>query len=725
MFFNPHSHQIKKSLEGEILMNRLISRSVAILLICFAFFSWTEVHADRLDYWQWRSPLPQGNTLNAATLGNDIIMAVGDQGTILTSPTSENLTGIAYGNNTYVAVGKAGTILISPDGIRWSQITGYYGDYTGVAYGNNTFVAIGSHSTGLITSDDGVTWKHLNLPNIDSCGVDFKEIIYSNSSFSTWGYGAVCSGWVMSTGQEPPVVYSSSDGITWTGPRTISKDSLITTVYGNGVYIKLPDSSYVSTVNVSSDNITWQQVSLPKPSSNYLDHIEIYFFHGSFFIFGSSGYIATSPDGVNWTLVTSRPLQPIRRIAYGNGVWVAIGENIIYTSTDGISWVPQYSTNEDIYKLMGIAYGNNTFVAVGVYNAVFTSPDGKAWTKTTGTGIDDITFGNGIFVGVSRNSLLTSLDGINWKVRASYPGVDYSGTIFSHIAFGNGIFAAIGLDNESVPTSDVVYTSPDGISWMKHILNTSESLRGLNDICYGNNIFLIVGRFGYVFISSDGANWSGRQAGAPTPSGGVSYDDRYGVAYGDGLFVSVGRMNLRGDILSSPDGITWTRRKSITSNELNYVAYVNHTFVVSSQWGDVLQSSASETTQTDSGGGSGRGGGCFIATAAFGSPMERHVQILRDFRDRYLLNYKLGQKFVKLYYRISPPIADTIAKSEVLRMITRWCLMPFIGVAYLTVMFGVILASLIITTSFLVLFLFPWLPRKKEKMSGLSLTVKK
>jgi hypothetical protein len=113
----------------------------------------------------------------------------------------------------------------------------------------------------------------------------------------------------------------------------------------------------------------------------------------------------------------------------------------------------------------------------------------------------------------------------------------------------------------------------------------------------------------------------------------------------------------------------------------------------------------------DSGGKSG----CFIATAAFGSPMELHVQILRDFRDRYLLNFKLGQNFVKLYYKISPPIADTISKNEALRTIARWCLMPFIGIAYLTVMFGIVPTLLVLTISFLILFSFVWLSRKRFK----------
>ena len=45
--------------------------------------------------------------------------------------------------------------------------------------------------------------------------------------------------------------------------------------------------------------------------------------------------------------------------------------------------------------------------------------------------------------------------------------------------------------------------------------------------------------------------------------------------------------------------------------------------------------------------------GCFIATAAYGSLMEPHVMILRDFRDRILLTNSLGKGFVKAYYTYS------------------------------------------------------------------------
>jgi hypothetical protein len=87
-------------------------------------------------------------------------------------------------------------------------------------------------------------------------------------------------------------------------------------------------------------------------------------------------------------------------------------------------------------------------------------------------------------------------------------------------------------------------------------------------------------------------------------------------------------------------------------------------------------------------GGGGSGGGCFVATAAYGSLMEPHVKILREFRDRFLLDNTLGKRFVSLYYSYSPPIADVIAKHDSLRAMVRISLLPVVSVSWIALKIG-------------------------------------
>ncbi len=60
--------------------------------------------------------------------------------------------------------------------------------------------------------------------------------------------------------------------------------------------------------------------------------------------------------------------------------------------------------------------------------------------------------------------------------------------------------------------------------------------------------------------------------------------------------------------------------------------------------------------------------------------MAVEIDVLRSFRDRKLERNRLGKRLVKLYYQISPPIADAISLSELRRKIVRTFLDPIVKI---------------------------------------------
>jgi hypothetical protein len=118
----------------------------------------------------------------------------------------------------------------------------------------------------------------------------------------------------------------------------------------------------------------------------------------------------------------------------------------------------------------------------------------------------------------------------------------------------------------------------------------------------------------------------------------------------------------------------------------------------------LLLESAADTTgvkvsnPSSGGGGGGGGGGCFIATAAYGSPMEFHVMIFREFREHFLLTDSPGKTFVNFYYTHSPPLAELISDHDWLRAVARWSLLPLVGMSWMTLHIGPFITLTLFTT---------------------------
>ena len=82
------------------------------------------------------------------------------------------------------------------------------------------------------------------------------------------------------------------------------------------------------------------------------------------------------------------------------------------------------------------------------------------------------------------------------------------------------------------------------------------------------------------------------------------------------------------------------------------------------------------------------GGGCLIATAAYGSELAPQVQFLREIRDNSLLSTASGTSFMtgfnQFYYSFSPVVADIERENAVFRDVVRTAITP--GVYALNIM---------------------------------------
>ncbi len=443
---------------------------------------------DGINWYPVSSP-GTNRTLHSVIYGNNTFVAVGVYGTIATSSDGDywfvsdggqDLYGVAYGNSTFVVVGYAGTIYSSSDGITWiDRHPDTLNDFSGVSYGHGIFVAVGRYGTVAVSSD-GATW------NVTSIGTaaSLNAIRYINETFVV----------VSSCGD----VYNSPDGFDWSNWTTnnfATAEKLNDVTYENGLFVGVGG---LSTIVTSTDGIQWY--SRMSDGSVYSELRSVTYGNGIFVSVGSGyyeGLILSSFDGIQWTARESNTLYPLNKVVFGNGTFVAIGENgIVLTSPDGISWTIRTPIS---FQLNDIAFGNGIFVGVGNDGTIVTSSNGIYWNEEisdTTVSLNAVMYENEVFVAVG-GIVTVSSDGMHWNE------ISDSNYTFNTIAYGNNTYVAAGIryicGRPGCSPRLVFSSSEDGVIWVDRSI--SSEFFAINGIAYGNSTFVVVGDEGKIYQS--------------------------------------------------------------------------------------------------------------------------------------------------------------------------------------------------------------------------------
>jgi hypothetical protein len=286
------------------------------------------------------------------------------------------------------------------------------------------FLAVG-HDGARILSKDGQTWEK---PTLGKEGEVYRAAAFGNGRFAVVGtYGG------------DNIMASTADGVKWETAKRDAKYSQYFRgiTFGNGIFMATGgDPGSVGNakpfVVVSKDGIVWED-NLLIDGKFILRRLA--FGNGVWVGVGDRGRIAASPDGKTWKDTEgTKPIDTMVDVAFGNGVFVGVGLNgLRRTSKDGGSWSEPLRGNEGEH-LNSIIFTGKQFFAVGA-GATYFSIDAKDWQRMPNNNAPTFaTFGSAVCVGTSwRGRLLRSVNALDWKDihKCDQPieAVTYGGTL--------------------------------------------------------------------------------------------------------------------------------------------------------------------------------------------------------------------------------------------------------------------------------------------------------
>jgi hypothetical protein len=509
---------------------------------------------------------------------------------------------IAFGQDQWMVSGEGsnegGAILSSPDGLHWNQVdsttTGWLNH---LQYGGGKWVDWPSlDQVHLLESSDGISWTNVPMPD------GAQALNFSSGK------------WVAISDSSPYVsqVLTSTDAENWTTVGTVANCDFEHVVGEEGAWIAAG----------GNDIGVFANGTFTTTYTSHLGISDIEYAQDRCVAVGSSGNIVTSTDERTWTesqssIVNLNQEIQFNDITYAEGRWVAVGAgissdlivpptdiedptNVVATSTDGVNWSVAFGSHAGGLNI--VRYGGGLWLAVGDDERVVTSTDGVNWVLSAAgpslstlagySSFSSLDYGAGIWVATTWNDwintsyqLRTSTDGVNWTLQPAAPSL-------GGVRYLNGVWMGIG---------DCVYSSMDGTNW-----TTSYGASGAMSVTYGGGQWLANGMsingltwqsFYWLSTSADGTNWTmiaRSDYGDLVPSDIQWHSGRWlglslsSAGYGDAVNV-VSSTNLTNWTVHTP-GFTLTSSGSVYPAGTLRMGYANGYAVLVGAAATILQS---------------------------------------------------------------------------------------------------------------------------------------
>jgi hypothetical protein len=461
-----------------------------------------------------------GNNLELLTSNSDISNTVkaytfknADAGyNIQTGAVTDSFNDIAFSNGIYVAVANNGVIYSSTDGYNWSART------SGVV-NNLTTVCVGN------------VYRIVNGSNVSSVG------------FVAGGSGGT--------------VLTSVDGLTWMN-STLGVAAGITSIgFGNNLFVATLDNGYVAT---SVGAQTWQFQTIFNTALT-----DVTYGANNWLVVGVQGKSAHSNDGQVWTvnnqLVVGSNVLDFNAVSFRVGAFVASASGQMLISTDATNWALTF-----VDAVHSICYGNGIYLAVGDNGHILSTPDLNSWsTQQIGSyNLRHVIYDGARFIAVGDvGTIQISSDGVNWATKSSDTNVALTG-----VAFNGSVYVAVGaLGTVSYSTDLTLWTA------------TNITISDFESVTAFNNVFYAVGRNGTLYSSNNGVNWTPGNSGVVTNLWAVACNSSNIIAVGDS-----------GTIITSTNGVTWLRGSSNVSIPLFDVCLTGSFYYAVGVGGSVVSS---------------------------------------------------------------------------------------------------------------------------------------